>query len=380
METQLTRAQATLVLNGLSGIGPVTLRRLFDCFGDDPRVILGAGVSALRQVPGVGPETARLLANWSEHFDLSKEEEKLAKGGVSFIPAESAEYPPLLREIYDPPIGLYKKGPLEFSRKTVAIVGSRHTTLYGQGVARRLAGDLARLGICVASGLARGIDTAAHEGALEAGGPTVAVLGCGLDIIYPPENIELYRRLENNGAILSEFRLGTRATKNTFPMRNRLLSGMSLAVIVVESDNAGGSMITARMAAEQNRQVFAVPGRIDQPSSRGCHQLIRDGATLLTCVEDLLEELQFSGEQLSIPGLDGEGSAEKKTTSSSAAAVDLSGDEARIYGYLREGGLCAPDTIAESLDLPMPSVAATLMMLELKKCVVKRADGTFEAR
>lgn len=385
METELTQAQATLVLNGLSGVGPVTLRRLFERFGDDPRALLGAGMRALQSVPGVGPETAGLLANWREHFDLASEEEKLAKGGVRFIHPGSADYPPLLKDIYDPPIGLYKKGPIRVGRKTVAIVGSRHTTLYGQGVARRLAGDLARLGICVASGLARGIDTAAHEGALEAGGPTVAVLGCGLDIIYPPENIDLYRRLEKSGAIFSEFRLGTRATKTTFPMRNRLLSGMSLAVIVVESDASGGSMITARFAAEQNRQVFAVPGRIDQPSSRGCHQLIRDGATLLTCVEDLLEELQFAGEQLAIPGLDDDAGAGRSparggSSGSGMPAVDLSPDEARLLGFLRERGLCAADEIGETLGLPVPVVSATLMMLELKKCVVKRADGTFEAR
>ncbi|MBC2593138.1 DNA-protecting protein DprA [Ruficoccus amylovorans] len=390
MDKELTPTQATLVLNGLSGVGPVTLRRLFDHFGEDPRSVLAAGVSALRQVQGVGPEMASTIANWRSHFDLAKEEEKLARGGVNFIHTGSVEYPPLLKEIYDPPIGLYTKGPLRVGRKTVAIVGSRHTTLYGQGVARRLAADLARLGICVASGLARGIDTAAHEGALEAGGPTVAVLGCGLDIIYPPENIDLYRRLEKSGAIFSEFRLGTRATKSTFPMRNRLLSGMSLAVIVVESDASGGSMITARFAAEQNRQVFAVPGRIDQPSSRGCHQLIRDGATLLTCVDDLLEELQFAGEQLQMPGLDatdeaGVDGASARGFSGSGQATEaqaggLSGDEARVYRYLCESGLRGADDIAGALGLPMPVVAATLMMLELKKRVVKRADGTFEAR
>ncbi len=375
MDKQLTERQAFLVLNGLSGVGPVTLRRLLDAYGDDPRAALDANAGSLQRIPGVGPEMARTLANWRQHFDLTKEEAALAKAQVSFHTTADATYPPLLREIYDPPIGLYKKGPLELGRKTVAIVGSRHTTLYGQGVARRLGSELARLGITVASGMARGIDTAAHEGALEAGGPTVAVMGCGLDIIYPPENIELYRRLERDGAMLSEFRLGTRATKTTFPMRNRILSGMSLAVIVVESDNSGGSMITARFAAEQNRQLFAVPGRIDQPSSRGCHQLIRDGATLLTSVDDVLEELQFSGEQLPLPMGD---EATGKESALDLSHLDKS--EAALYRVLSEKGILSADVLAEALQRPVHEISATLMMLELKKLVVKRADGTFEAR
>lgn len=369
----LSERQAHLVLNGLPGIGPVTVRRLLDSFDHDPRAVLSAKTISLQRVQGVGEESARTLTHWQEHFDLEKEEARLAKGGIRFIIPHDDDYPPLLKEIYDPPIGLYSKGPLAITRKTVAIVGSRHTTLYGQSVARRLGSELARLGICVASGLARGIDTAAHEGALEVGGPTAAVLGCGIDIIYPPENIELYRRIENEGALISEFKLGARASKTTFPMRNRLLSGMSLAVVVVESDRSGGSMITAKFAGEQGRQVFAVPGRIDQAGSRGCHQLIRDGATLLTCVEDLLEELQFAGEQLQMP-LAGE------TDSPATPAVDLTETEAQVFQQLAEKGLLSADELAESLSLAVNEVAATLMMLELKKCVVKRADGTFEAR
>ena len=375
MKDKLSERQAFLVLNGLSGIGPVTLRRLLDAYEGDPCAALAASATSLQRIQGIGTELASTLANWQAHFNLEKEEAALAKAKVAFLTSSDAAYPPLLHEIYDPPIGLYKKGPLELGRKTVAIVGSRHTTLYGQGVAKRLGSELARLGITVASGMARGIDTAAHEGALEAGGPTVAVMGCGLDIIYPPENIELYRRLETSGAMLSEFRLGTRATKTTFPMRNRILSGMSLAVIVVESDRSGGSMITARFAAEQNRQVFAVPGRIDQPASRGCHQLIRDGATLLTCVDDLLEELQFAGEQLPLPM----GGEDERTQGS----LDLSGldeAEARLLRVLSEKGIQSADVLAESLQRPVHEISAMLMMLELKKRVVKRADGCFEAR
>ncbi|MEM8549836.1 MAG: DNA-processing protein DprA, partial [Verrucomicrobiota bacterium] len=193
-------------------------------------------------------------------------------------------------------------------------------------------------------------------------------------VLNGDENIELYRRLENEGGLLAEFSLGTRASKTTFPMRNRLLSGMSLAVVVVESNDSGGSMITAKFAAEHNRQVFAVPGRIDQPSSRGCHQLIRDGATLLTCVDDLLEELQFAGEQLQLPV------AEAHTEASAVDLSALSEDEAKIYRTLSEKGICSADVLAETLGMPVNAIAATLLMLELKKCVVKRADGAFEAK
>ena len=207
----------------------------------------------------------------------------MAKAAATFITPRDVGYPRLLKEIHDPPIGLYRKGVYDFAQPCVAIVGSRRTTLYGQSVAKKLAADLARLGFCIVSGLARGIDTAAHEGALSVGGKTAAVLGCGIDIVYPPENLALYRRIEAEGAILSEFPFGRRADRQSFPMRNRVVAGIAEAVVVVETDVSGGSMITARFAGEQGRLIFAVPGRIDQNTSAGCHQLIRDGATLLTC-------------------------------------------------------------------------------------------------
>ena len=188
---------------------------------------------------------------------------------------------------------LHRKGGYLFEQPCIAVVGSRRTTLYGQSVAKKLGSDLARLGFCVVSGLARGIDTAAHEGALSVGGKTAAVLGCGIDIVYPPENLDLYRRIVETGAVLSEFPFGRKADKQTFPMRNRVVAGISEAVVVVESDVQGGAMITARFAGEQGRLIYAVPGRIDQPTSHGCHQLIRDGATLFTGIDDILNELNY---------------------------------------------------------------------------------------
>lgn len=293
METVLSRSQALLVLNALPHLGPITANRLLEACGGDPVAVLLADPAALRAVRGVGPVIADTLAAWKTHVDLAAEERGLRERGAAFLPAEDVSYPPLLREIHDPPIGLYCRGRFAPATTCVAIVGSRRTTQYGLATARRLGGELARRGFCVVSGLARGIDTAAHEGALEAGGRTAAVLGTGIDLVYPPENRALTERIAREGALLSEFRLGRPADRQSFAMRNRIVAGMSAAIVVVESDIDGGSMITARFAAEQGRVVLAVPGRIDQPTSAGCHQLIRDGAVLLTSVEDVVDELSY---------------------------------------------------------------------------------------
>ncbi|MFO8027945.1 MAG: DNA-processing protein DprA, partial [Opitutales bacterium] len=289
----LSRNDALIILNGLPHIGPVMLRHLMDAFSDDPAAVLSGDQRGVLGVKGVGRKAADVLLDWPNHFDLAKEKQKMATSGIRFVDRWDPAYPVSLAELYDPPIGLYWKGEYIVERPCVAIVGTRRATLYGRKVAKRFGSELARMGFCVVSGMARGTDTAAHEGALEAGGPTLAVFGCGMDIIYPPENLELSREITGKGALLSEFPFGRRADRQTFPMRNRVVAGLCEAVIVVESAAAGGSMITARFAGEQGRQVMAVPGRIDQESSAGCHQLIRDGATMITSVEDVLEELRY---------------------------------------------------------------------------------------
>ncbi len=367
----LTPRQALLVLNALPHIGPVTLNRLLDEFDGDPCRVLSADTRRLESFRGVGPKIASAMRSWETLFDLTKEEERIAAAHASFVTGPDSDYPPLLREIHDPPIGLYRLGGFTFDRPCIAIVGSRRTTLYGQTIAKSLGAELARLGFCVVSGLARGVDTAAHEGALSVAGATVAVLGNGVDIVYPPENLDLYRRIAATGAVVSEFPFGRRADKNSFAMRNRIISGMCKGVIVVESDVDGGSMITARFAGEQGRAIFAVPGRIDQATSRGCHQLIRDGATLVTGVHDVLEELNYLTELM------------PKTPAPSTDAncvPELPDDERGVFERLGGGELLSPDSLAEQLGLSASSVSATLMLLELKGLVVRRADGTYEAR
>jgi DNA processing protein len=375
MSDTLTERQAFMILNDLPNIGPITLNRLLQELGGDPRDILNADRRRLESVRGVGPETSAALMNWRTHFDLAREEERLAQAGAVFITAGDEGYPKMLKEIHDPPIGLYRKGSYLFGQPCIAVVGSRRTTLYGQSVAKKLGAELAQMGFCVVSGLARGIDTAAHEGALSVGGKTVAVLGCGIDIVYPPENLDLYRRIADTGAVLSEFPFGRKADKQTFPMRNRVVSGICEGVVVVESDVQGGAMITARFAGEQGRLIFAVPGRIDQSTSQGCHQLIRDGATLLTSVDDILNELSY------LDGLRPRAIASEGETSVLEQLLpQLDANERRVFDSFKGGAMLGPDAIANITGLAAAEISAALMMLELKKLLTKRADGTFEAR
>ena len=371
MPAELTERQALLVLNALPNIGPITTNRLLAELGGDPRAIFTAGARRLEAVKGVGPAIRDTLVRWPEHFDLEREEKKLAEAGATFVTTRDEAYPKLLREIHDPPIGLYRHGTYAFEHPAIAIVGSRRATLYGQTVAKRLGSELAARGFCVVSGLARGIDTAAHEGALAAGGKTAAVLGNGIDIIYPPENLDLYRRIAASGAVVTEFPFGRRADRQSFAMRNRIVAGICEAVVVVESDVDGGAMITARFAGEHGRLLFAVPGRIDQPSSRGCHQLIRDGATLLTGVDDILAELNYLDglRPTPVPALPGAG-----------APGELTEVEERVFECFRGGSILTIDALAGLTQMPAHELGATLMLLELRQLVVKRVDGTFEAR
>lgn len=371
---ELSPRQAFLILNALPNIGPITLNRLLAELGGNPCHVLTAEPRRLEEVKGVGPVISATLRDWRTHFDLAREELRMAQARAAFVTTGDPSYPRLLKEISDPPIGLYQKGEYTFDLPAVALVGSRRTTLYGQGVAKRFAADLARLGFCVVSGLARGIDTAAHEGALSAGGKTVAVLGTGIDLIYPPENLALYRQIEQSGALVSEFPFGRRADRQSFAMRNRIISGMCEAVIVIETDVSGGSMITARFAGEQGRLLFAVPGRIDQPSSAGCHQLIRDGATLLTSIDDLLAELSY------LDGFRPAAAVPRDAAAVPSGQGGLPADEQGVMDAFRGGAILSVDELASATRRPASVVSATLMMLEIRRLVAKRADGRFEAR
>jgi DNA processing protein len=366
MPSELTQRQAFLALNALPGIGPIGLNRLLEAFGGDPRAVLSADRRRLEAALGPRADAAPMVRDWRAHFDAEREEARMEKSGVAFLAGADGGFPPLLREIHDPPVGLYRKGDYAFDTPCVAIVGSRRATAYGQGVAARLGADLARRGFCVVSGLARGIDTAAHEGALSAGGRTAAVMGTGIDVIYPPENLGLYRRIAGAGAVLSEFPFGQAADRDSFAMRSRVISGICEAVVVVESDMWGGAMTTAKFAGEQGRLVFAVPGRIDQSTSSGSNQLIRDGATLLTRVEDLLQEIQYLGGLRPAPVAGG-----------SAVPSELGPDEARLLYHLRGEATRTTAELMAQTGLGEGSVSAALASLETRGLVARRPDGSY---
>jgi len=275
----------------ISGVGPRLRQRLLERFGSI-REVLAAAPSELREVQGIGPKLAQRIAAAPEEIDAEGEIDFCRAQGIELLSLGQTEYPNSLRTIHDPPSVLFMRGGLMArDALAVAIVGTRHPTPYGVRTATRLAESLARAGLTVVSGLARGIDAAAHRGALSAGGRTLAVLAGGVYEIYPPEHAELAQEIAAAGALLSEAPTRAVPQSGMFPQRNRIISGLSLGVIVVEAGDRSGALITAQHANEQGREVFAVPGRIEDRTSRGCHRLIRDGARLVHTVDDVLEEL-----------------------------------------------------------------------------------------
>ncbi len=372
-----SKAKSYMFLSLLPEVGAITGLRLVDFFGS-PEEVLKASKSALMQVDRIGDKIAQGIVDARDAVDIEKICQNLEARGGSYICCEDAEYPAMLKNIPDKPLGLYSLGKLDFSKPAISIIGSRKCSIYGQSVARKFGEAFAASGFNVISGMARGIDSAAHQGALDCGGMTTAVFGCGVDIVYPPENIDIYKKILDKGLAISEFPLGMRADKQTFPIRNRIIAGLSLATIVVESDSKGGSMITARLAAEYGKEVFAVPGRIDQPSSKGCHDLIRDGATLITSVEDVLETLKFSGQL----NFDFNTSCDKKSSEEGSAnlADTLPADEKLAYKFLQNGEALNSADLAHLTGLKIGAVMASLTMLELKKLISRRPDGRYEKR
>lgn len=356
-----------LALNQLPRLGPVRIRRLLDRFGTAGEV-LRAPLDRLQQVRGIGPELARIIHDWESHADPAGELRELDERGLSVILPGDPAFPPALRECYDCPLLLYVWGRLEErDRHAVGIVGTRRASHYGKNSTKRFAFQLANAGYTVLSGLARGIDTTAHEAALAAGGRTVAVIGSGLAQVFPAENLPLAGRIaEGHGAVVSEFPLHTKPDKQTFPQRNRIVAAWSRALLVTESPAWSGSLITANLAAEYGRPVYAVPGPIDRPTSAGCHRLIREGATLVTDGGELLEDLG----SLSLPAGPANGASRRPGPEPEQPAdhPPLPDEERRILEALgeAESGI---DLLVEQTGLGAPVVSATLLKLEMKRLV-----------
>ncbi len=361
----MTPTEACIALNMLPTMGPVRLRKLLEVFGTPDR-ILSAKREALRQVEGIGREVVDQISNWETLVDLPAELQRVREFGATVITADSPVYSRQLREIHSPPIVLYVWGELtERDQHAIAVIGSRRTTHYGLESAKKLSYQLAYAGLTVISGLARGIDTAAHQGALAAKGRTVAVIGSGLAKLYPPENAALAEKIRSgNGAIISEFSMEIEPDRQTFPMRNRIISGWSQGLLVVEAGANSGALISVAQALEQGRNVYAVPGHINAPSAIGSNRLIQQGAKLVMDASDILDDLQIL-----LP----------ETKPSPQAAVralpELSEEERRVYEAIRETETSIDD-IATKADLPSGTVSSTLLRLELKK-LVKQLPGKY---
>jgi DNA processing protein len=362
--------EALVALNLVEHVGPVRVRQLLEHFGDAP-AILRASKSQLLQVRGIGEDTAEAIANWEKTVDLAGELQRIRDFGCHVLTQADADYPPLLREIYDPPVVLYVKGQLtEKDRNAVAMVGSRTVTHYGLEVARKLGYQLAYVGVTVVSGGARGIDTASHQGALAAKGRTVTVLGTGINLVVPPENAGLFERIAANGAVITQFPFNRQADRQSFPIRNRIVAGMTLGTVVVEASLTSGALITSNFATEYGRQVFAVPGRIDSPRSKGCHDLIKKGAKLCEGAEDILSEFEYLFPASNRPPSAGETGV--------LPALTLSENEQKVYDALSEEELTTDDVIRRS-GLPSSAVSVALLSLEMKRAV-KQLPGKLFVR
>jgi DNA processing protein len=348
-----------IALLAVPEIGPVTFRKLLGIYGE-PGQVFRASQKELAAIEGVGERKAKSIKDFSRWKEAGKDLALLDRIKARVVTFRDPDYPALLKQTEAAPALLYVRGTLnEEDRFAIAVVGSRKTSGYGRTVAEKLSSELAGCGFTIVSGLARGIDTIAHTGAITAGGRTTAVLGSGIDRVYPSENRGLMEKIIESGCVVSEFPVGTGPNRENFPVRNRLISGLSLGVLVVEAARDSGSLITANYALEQNREVFAVPGSIISPTSSGTNDLIKGGAKLIQKTEDILEELA--------PMLRGFVRVRER------AAVEVTDEEKRLCDILT-GEPLHIDAISRELSQPPSRVLATLLNLELKG-IVRQTEG-----
>ncbi len=354
-----------IALNAIPKLGSIKIQSLaeeFKCYDDFSK----AKPEDLLEIPGIGKIICEKIIECRKKVDPNREIERANQLGIKIVTLLDKEYPELLKQIYDPPPVLYTKGEIAFlHNKSIAIVGSRKASAYGKNVAMKFAKELASLTINIVSGMARGIDSFAHKGAIDAGGPTTAVFGCGIDIIYPPENISLMKEILKCGCVISSFPLGTPPQAVNFPARNRIISGLSLGTLVVEAAEKSGSLITADFSLEQGREVFAIPGSIFNPYSRGTHKLIKQGAKLVESIDDILDELYLESPKNS-----------NTNTADSVNLQNLSETEKSILEVIDY----QPIQIEQIINLSLRNsqeVNAVLTCLELKGCISALPGGYF---
>ncbi|GAB6137667.1 DNA-processing protein DprA [Halanaerobaculum tunisiense] len=364
-------------LTKVPGLGPIKIKRLLNYFGD-AKGIWQADKEGLYNISGIGPQVSSKIMTAKEQFNSQQELQQLEKFQVKVVTLNDTCYPKLLKEIYDPPPVLYYKGDISSLLKPcIAIVGSRDCTSYGRQVANRLGHRLAQMGITIVSGLAYGIDTAGHKGALQTG-TTAAVLGSGLDTIYPAENKELAQRIITQGSLVSSFPLGVAPEAHNFPVRNRIISGLAIGTIVVEAAQKSGSLITANLALEQGREVFAIPGDITRDQSVGTNDLIKTGAKLVQDIDDIIEELTLDTTSSSLEDYTEQ---PKFVNGDSATTCDLPTSlSAREKKVCQELSLTPQqfEAIVANLDLSSAELNSTLLELEVKDVVQQLPGRNFK--
>ena len=359
----MTEVEALVALNMVADIGSIRLKKLLEFFGK-PENILKAPSEKLVAVSGIGEKIANQITSFNKE-DLDKEFVLLEKLGLKLITKEDEDFPENLKNIFDPPIVLYVKGKLrKEDRRAIGIVGSRRASFYGLTNAENFASSLSDNGFTIVSGMARGVDTHAHRGALKAGGRTIAVMGSGFNQIYPEENIELAEEISGNGAVLSEFPINTVPFKQNFPRRNRVISGLSLGVLVVEAARNSGALITADFALEQGREVFALPGKVDSDNSFGTNELIKQGAKLVSSTEDILEEFIIQAQKI----------AKIKEKEPGNPRVELSNqEEGTVYAEISREPVDL-DGLIEKTNMDIPRISDILLRLQLRK-LIKQLPG-----
>jgi len=357
-----------LALSLTPGIGSTLIKRLLEQFGT-PEAVFRAPLKELLRVEGLGEKVALEIRKGPLEKTVERELSLLKETGGTVITLKDEVYPRRLRDIYDPPAVLYARGSLKKEDElAVSIVGSRKTSPYGRGIAEKVSQGLARHGVAIVSGMARGIDSLAHWGAISAGGRTIAVLGCGIDVVYPSENRKLFEKIIEHGAVLSEFRMGSPPEAGHFPKRNRIISGLSLGVVVIEASSKSGSLLTAGYALEQGREVFAVPGNVGFEGSKGTNRLIREGAKMVESSDDILEEIwpQWKRE-------------EERDQEVESPGGRLPEEERVLYEFLSEVPLHIDAIIQESGFEP-GKVSSLLLNLELKGLVAQWPGKCFSTK
>ena len=359
-----------IALKWVDSLGNIGIRTLLEAFSS-PEEIFKAPHSMLNAIPGIGKVISGNIKAFNAWSKVDKEIEEAYRRNVSIIPYDHPLFPGYLKNIYDCPTYLYVKGTLTQEDINLAIVGSRRASTYGKFSTEKMSRALSLKGITIVSGMARGIDAAAHKGAIAARGRTIAVLGSGMDVVYPPEHGELMEAIQEHGAIVTEFPFGTPPNAANFPARNRIISGMSLGVVIVEASDKSGSLITARLAMEQGREVFAVPGNIDAPGSRGTHKLIKEGATLVESIDDILPVIL---PQIAPPSRNNSPMPSGKPEAVTAAAkkdgekkpkIDHLDPEARLIFNILGDKPAHIDTVIQLSQLKPADVLKTLLTLEL---------------